>query len=80
MAPAPLIPGLLARSSQDTSDLGAGAPIGGYVLANLKAAWRLTNRLSLETGISNLFDKAYEYDLSSPAAGREVFLSARASL
>lgn len=75
-----LVPSLLARSAQDTSDLGSGAPIDGYVLTNLKAAWRVSDQLSLEAGVTNLFDKAYEFDLGFPAAGREVFLSVKASL
>lgn len=80
IGPVTLVPSLLARSSQDTSDLGSGAPIDGYVLANLKAAWRVTDQLSFEAGVTNLFDKAYEYDLGFPAAGREFFLSVKASL
>lgn len=80
IGPVTLVPSLLARSSQDTSDVGAGAPIDGYVLANLKAAWRVTDRFSLEAGVTNLFDKAYAYDLGFPAAGREFFLGVKASL
>lgn len=80
LGPVILVPSLLARSSQDTSDLGGGAPIDGYVLTNLKGAWRVTDQVSLEAGVTNLFDKSYEFDLGFPAAGREFFLSVKASL
>lgn len=80
VGPVTLVPQVLARSSQDTSDIGAGAPIDGYVTANLKASWRVTDQLSLDAGVTNLFDKAYQYDLGFPAAGREFFLSVKASL
>jgi iron complex outermembrane receptor protein len=72
-----LIPSVLVRSSQTTAESGTGAPIKGYTLAGLKAAWRVSDAFSLEGGVNNLFDKAYQYDLGFPAAGREFFFGIR---
>lgn len=42
-------------------DLG---PTAGFVIASANAAWRVRERLTLSTGVDNLFDRAYAEHLS----------------
>ena len=80
VGPITLVPSVLARSAQDTSDIGDGSPIKGYALFGLKAVWRVNDALSFEAGGANLFDKAYQYDLGYPAEGRNFFVSLKARM
>jgi iron complex outermembrane receptor protein len=68
------------ESKRSTSDVGDGEPVGAFLLGSLRAAFALTDRLSLEAGVNNLFDTLYEYDRGFPESGRSYFFGLRASL
>lgn len=46
----------------------------GFMLANLKAGYRLPGGTLLEAGVRNLFDRLYEYTEGYPEAGRTYFV------
>lgn len=46
----------------------------GFMLANLKAGYRLPGGILLEAGVRNLFDRLYEYTEGYPEAGRTYFV------
>ena len=49
----------------------------GFGVTNLKFTYKPTEALSFEAGVSNLFDKNYEYREGFPEEGRIFFTNAR---
>ncbi|MBY0430395.1 MAG: TonB-dependent receptor [Rhodospirillales bacterium] len=54
-----------------------GRKTDGFVVANFKAAWQITDTFGAEAGINNLFDRNYELADGFPEEGRNYFLNAR---
>lgn len=51
--------------------------LAGFGVTNLKLTYEPIENLSLEAGVSNLFDKNYEYDEGYPEEGRVFFSNIR---
>lgn len=48
----------------------------GYLLTHLDAEWSLSDSVSIQCGVHNLFDENYELDEGYPEAGRSIYASA----
>ena len=51
--------------------------LAGFGVTNLKLTYEPIENLSIEAGVSNLFDKNYEYDEGYPEEGRVFFSNIR---
>jgi len=51
--------------------------LAGFGVTNLKLTYEPIENLSVEAGVSNLFDKNYEYDEGYPEEGRVFFSNIR---
>ena len=51
--------------------------LAGFGVTNLKLTYKPIESLSIEAGVSNLFDKNYEYDEGYPEEGRVFFSNIR---
>lgn len=58
-----------SRHSQSSEDI----KLGGFGITNIKFGYKPTDKLYFETGVSNLFDKNYEYKEGFPEEGRVFF-------
>lgn len=51
--------------------------LGGFGVTNLKFTYKPTENLSIDAGVSNLFDRNYEYREGYPEEGRVFFSNVR---
>ncbi|RYY03524.1 MAG: TonB-dependent receptor [Gammaproteobacteria bacterium] len=69
-----------ASSSRYTTTNGV-QQTGGFGIANLKTGYRFADeKLLVEAGVRNMFDRLYEYTEGFPEAGRTYFLQFKYSL
>jgi iron complex outermembrane recepter protein len=72
-----IIPSLLVESSRKTTDTGNGLPVDGFIVANLKGVYQITEAISAELASYNLTDQKYFYDNGYPMPGRTVVITTR---
>ena len=58
-------------------DIANQHPLGGYALANLRAAWQFNRDWKLQLALNNVFDKQYETAWFYNQPGRNVMLTLR---